>query len=145
MGSRVTKSKVSIHAPASRVWKALTEPELVRQWQYGAEVITDWQVGSPIVFRNEWENTVFEQKGKILEIEPGKMVKYTLFFPHPGMEDKPENYFTMSYLLEESEGQTTLTIVQDDPREQMQEQAQEQSEESEENSVLAGLKKLIEG
>ncbi|GHO49341.1 SRPBCC domain-containing protein [Ktedonospora formicarum] len=143
MGSRITTSKVRINASASRVWKAITEPEQVRQWQYGAEVITDWQVGSPIVFRNEWENTVFEQKGKILEIEPGKMAKYTLFFPHPGMEDKPENYFTMSYLLEESEGQTMLTIIQDDPREQMQEQ--EPLEESEENSVLDGLKKLIEG
>ncbi|BCL83039.1 hypothetical protein ccbrp13_55040 [Ktedonobacteria bacterium brp13] len=59
----------------------------------------------------------------------------------PGLDDKPENYFTMTYTLEELNGKTTLTIIQDDPREQ---QPQEQPEESE-NSVLAGLKKLVEG
>ncbi|GHO84832.1 hypothetical protein [Dictyobacter formicarum] len=67
-------------------------------------------------------------------------------FPHPGMEDKPENYFTMTYILDEVNGQTTLTIIQDDPREQVsQEQVESQrSAEEDENSILAGLKKLVE-
>ena len=145
MSNRTNISKITIHAPASRVWEAVTKPELVKQWQYGADVITDWQKGSPIVYRNEWEGTVYEQKGTILEVEPEKLVKYTLFAPHPGLEEKPENYFTMTYLLEETDGNTTLTITQDDPREQRpQEQVQEQVEEAE-NSVLKSLKKLVEG
>ena len=141
MSNHTTTSKITIHAPITSVWEALTKPELVKQWQYGADVITDWQKGSPIVYRSEWEGTVYEQTGTILEIEPDKLVKYTLFAPRPGMDDKPENYFTMTYALEEINGKTTLTIIQDDPREQL---PQEQTEESE-NSVLAGLKKLVEG
>ncbi|HEY4385889.1 MAG TPA: SRPBCC family protein [Ktedonobacteraceae bacterium] len=139
--SNRTTSKITINAPASRVWAALTKPELVKQWQYGADVITDWQKGSSIVYRNEWEDTIYEQKGTILEIEPDKLVRYTLFAPRPDLEDKPENYFAMTYALEETNGQTTLTIIQDDPRGQQQE---EQAEESE-NSVLSSLKKLVEG
>jgi len=47
----------------------------------------------------------------------------------------------MTYTLEEINGKTTLTITQDDPREQL---PQEQAEENE-NSILDGLKKLVEG
>ncbi len=141
MSNHTTTSKITINAPATRVWGALTKPELVKQWQYGANVITDWQKGSPIVFRSEWEGNVFEQRGTILEVEPNTLVKYTLFAPRPGLEDTPENSFTMTYLLEETNGKTTLFIIQDDPREQ---QPQEQAQESE-NSVLVGLKTLIEG
>ena len=141
MTTHTSASKVIIDAPASRVWKALTKPELVKQWQYGTDLSTDWQMGSPITFRNEWEGTIYEQKGTILEIEPNKLMKYTLFAPRPGLEDKPENYFTMTYSLEEADGKTILTIIQDDPREQI---PQEQADENE-NSVLDGLKKLVEG
>ena len=111
-------SKIVIRASANRVWEALTKPELVKQWQYGTDLTTDWRKGSSIVFRNEWDGKVYEQKGSILEVEPGRLARYSLFAPQPGMEDRPENYFVMSYLLEEVDGQTTLMIDQDDPRNQ---------------------------
>jgi len=132
-------SKVTINAPAARVWAALTQPELVKQWQFGSLLSTDWQKGSPIVFRNEWEGTVFEQKGTVLEVEPHKLARYTLFAPRPDLADSPENYFTMTYLLEEADGKTTLSIIQDDPR--------PQSEPADEDGagILDGLKKLVEG
>jgi len=141
MNHHITLSTIQINAPLASVWEAVTKPELVKQWQYGADVITDWQKGSPIVYHSEWEGTVYEQIGTILEIEPEKLVKYTLFAPRPGLDNTQENSFTMTYSLEETDGQTTLTITQDDPREQ---QPQEQAEESE-NSVLNSLKKLVEG
>jgi uncharacterized protein YndB with AHSA1/START domain len=141
MSNRITTSKITINASANRVWDVLTKPELVKQWQYGADVITDWRKGSSIIYRNEWEGSVFEQRGMILEIEAMKLVKYTLFVPRPGLEETPNNTFSMTYTLEEKDGQTTLTIIQDDPREQ---QSQEHEEESE-NSVLNDLKKLVEG
>jgi uncharacterized protein YndB with AHSA1/START domain len=139
--SNQTTSRITINAPAASVWEALTKPELVKQWQYGANVMTDWQKGSPIVYRSEWEGTVYEQTGTILEIEPDKLMRYTLFAPRPGLDDKPENYFTMTYTLEELNGKTMLAIIQDDPREQP---PQEQAEEND-NSVLDALKKLVEG
>ena len=135
-----TVSKIVIRASANRVWEALTRPELVKQWQFGAVLRTDWRKGGSIVFRNEWEGKVYEQKGSILEVEPGRLARYSLFAPQPGLEDRPENYFIMSYILEEVGGQTILTIDQDDPRNQT---AQEPAEEGE-NAVLVALKKLVE-
>jgi uncharacterized protein YndB with AHSA1/START domain len=139
--SNTNTSKVILNAPITRVWEALTKPELVKQWQYGTDLSTDWQPGSALTFRNAWEGTIYEQKGTILEIDPPRLVRYTLFAPQPGLEDKPENYFTMTYSLEEANGRTTLMITQDDPREQV---PQPQADETE-NSVLNSLKKLVEG
>jgi uncharacterized protein YndB with AHSA1/START domain len=143
MSYHTTTSQILINAPVASVWEALTKPELVKQWQYGSDVITDWQKGSPIVYHSEWEGTVYEQRGTILEIESEKLVKYSLFAPRPGLDETPENSFIMTYRVEELDGKTMLTITQDDPREQ---QPQEQTEETEEteNTVLNSLKKLVE-
>lgn len=124
----------------NQVWEALTKPELVKKWQYNTDLTTDWKQGSSLIFKNEIDGSTYEQKGTVLEIDKPTYLKYSLFAPRPGLEDKPENYFTMIYTLEEKDQKTTLAIIQEDPRGQMQE---EQSEESE-NSVLQALKTLIE-
>ena len=57
----------TIHARSTiqKVWDALTQPEQVKKWQYGSDVITDWKPGSEVSFRTEWEGKVFEHWGKI--------------------------------------------------------------------------------
>jgi len=134
-------STITINAPAARVWDALTRPELVKDWQYGSQLVTDWQVGRPIRFRSERQGQVFEQWGTVLEVEPNRMVKYSLFAPRPGLEDKPENYFVMSYVLEGDAHGTTLSVIQEDnwPGAEARE-----SDEEEGQGVLRGLKALVE-
>ena len=107
---------MKILAPASKVWLALTVPDLVKQWQYGSDLLTTWEPGSPIVFRNEWNGQVFEQKGTVLEFRPASRVRYSLFFPRPGLQDIPENHFFMTYELTENDGYTSLVFRQEDPR-----------------------------
>lgn len=113
---KTSDSTVKILAPAGKVWLALTVPDLVKQWQYGSDLLTTWEVGTPIVFRNEWNGEVFEQKGTVLEFFPESHLKYSLFFPRPDLQDIPEHYFFMSYELAESDGVTSLLVRQEDPR-----------------------------
>ena len=113
---KTTDSIVTMRAPARKVWLAVTEPDLVRQWQYGSDLLTTWEPGTPIVFRNEWNGQVFEQKGTVLEFVPEVRLKYSLFFPRPDLQDVPEHYFFMTYELTERDGLTSLLIRQDDPR-----------------------------
>jgi uncharacterized protein YndB with AHSA1/START domain len=113
---KTTDSTVKIRAPAGKVWLALTNPGLVKQWQYGSDLQTTWEVGAPIVFRNEWNGQVFEQKGKVLEFSPKSRVKYSLFVPRPDLKDIPEHHFFMIYELAESNGTTSLLVRQEDPR-----------------------------
>ena len=134
-------SKVVIHATAGEVWKALTIPELVKKWQYGTDLATDWSKGGPIAFRNEWNGDVFIQNGTVLQFDPTRTLSYSLFAPRPGMEDSPENRFVMTYQLVETNGITELTILQEDPREPA---SQESEEDKGENPVLRALKELVE-
>jgi uncharacterized protein YndB with AHSA1/START domain len=113
---KTSESTVKILAPASKVWLALTVPGLVKQWQYGSDLLTTWEPGAPIVFRNEWNGQVFEQRGTVLEFIPASRVKYSLFFPRPDLQDTPENHFFMTYELTESGGLTTVLFRQEDPR-----------------------------
>jgi uncharacterized protein YndB with AHSA1/START domain len=138
---KTSESKVDIRARASRVWLALTRPDLVKRWQYGSDLLTTWEVNSPIVFRNEWNGQVFEQKGTVLEFSPMSRVKYSLFFPRPGLEDSPENHFVMTYELAERNGITSLVVRQEDPR--AAEPATSAGEDEGPN-VLSQLKELVE-
>ena len=133
-------STIVFNASLEKVWNALTQPELVKQWQYGSDLITDWKVGNEIRFRNEWEGQVFEQWGTLLEIIPNQKIKYSLFFPRPELEDKPENYFIMSYLLSEENHKTKLEIIQEDNRPG----AVQEKPQGEENPILQGLKAVVE-
>src|ERR1044072_6844052 len=113
---KTTESLVRINAPAGKVWLALTVPDLVKQWQDGSDLQTTWEPGTPIVFRNEWNGQVFEQKGTVLEFVPGSHLKYSLFFPRPDLQDIPEHHFFMTYELTESGRVPTVLFRQDDPR-----------------------------
>jgi uncharacterized protein YndB with AHSA1/START domain len=70
-------STIVLNAPIEKVWNALTQPDLVKQWQYGSDLITDWIVGKEIRFRNEWEGQVFEQWGTVLEVVPNQKITRT--------------------------------------------------------------------
>ena len=133
-------STISINATKEKVWDTLTKPELVKLWQYGSDLITNWEIGSDIKFRTEWEEKIFEQWGKVLEVRPTEILKYNLFAPRPGLEDKPENYFIMSYVLTTENGQTKLEIIQEDNRPD----AVQEKPQGEENPVLQSLKNVAE-
>ena len=106
-------STILISASKEKVWFALTDPALVKLWQYGSVLLTDWKVGSAIRFTTAWQDKVFEQWGKVLEVKENELIKYSLFAPRPDLEDKPENYFIMNYILSNENGKTKLEIIQD--------------------------------
>jgi uncharacterized protein YndB with AHSA1/START domain len=136
----VAKASTTINTPASKVWEALTTPELIKQYMFGTDVISDWKVGSPIVYRGEWQGKPFEDKGKILEFEREKSLVSTHYSPLSGVPDIPENYHTVAYHLVEKDGKTEVTITQDNNASDEEKSHSEQNW----NQVLQGLKKILE-
>lgn len=133
-------ASTTIHASASRVWDALTQPQLIKQYFFGTNVVTDWKVGSPIYYRGEWQGRSYEDKGTVVTVEPNKRLVSTHWSPLAGVPDTPENYHTVTYLLSEHDSSTDVTIMQDNNA------SEEEKQHSEQNwkMVLAGLKKLLE-
>jgi len=137
----VAKAAITINAPTARVWDALTQPELIKQYLFGTQVTTDWQVGSPIVYEGVWEGKAYKDKGKVLQVEPGKLLVSTFWSSLAGLPDVPESYQTVRYELSTEGSGTKLTLAQDNNA------TQEEADHSAQNwsMVLAGMKKLLEG
>ena len=111
----IIKNSISIDAEAKKVWDALTNPEHTKKYMFGCEAISDWKIGSPLLWKGVYEGKemVFV-KGNIVELKPGKLLAYTTFDPHSAIEDIPENYLTVTYDLSFDNGKTTLTVTQGD-------------------------------
>jgi uncharacterized protein YndB with AHSA1/START domain len=138
--SFVAKSSITIHADAPKVWDALTNPLLIKQYLFGTEAISDWKEGSSITYRGVWEGKSYDDKGVIKKVEPKKLLVTTYWSSFSGLPDLPENYNTVTYALNETDGQTALTITQDNIA------TQESADHSKKNwnSVLETLKTLLE-
>src|SRR5579859_3031345 len=106
------QTSVTIQATASQVWKALTDPEMIRQYLFGTHVTTDWKVGSPITYKGVWQGKEYEDKGKILEVVPEKSLVSSYWSGFSGKLDVPENYSKVAYTLERTPNGTRLTITQ---------------------------------
>ena len=77
-----------------KVWDALVNPVAIKQVMFGTTVVSDWKVGSPIVWMGEWQGKPYQDKGVILQFEPRQTLQYTHYSPFSGLPDQPENYHT---------------------------------------------------
>ncbi len=111
----IVKSIITIDAPASKVWDALVNPEKTKVYMFGCETVSDWKVGSPLLWKGNYEgqDMVFV-KGDILAIEPKKLLTYTTIDPNSSIDDVSENYLQVTYLLTRENDKTVLTVTQGD-------------------------------
>ena len=131
---------ITIKAPATKVWKALTDASIVKQYFFGTNVKSDWKKGSPIIWEGEWEGKSYQDTGKILDIDPGRYIKYNYWSSMSGTENKPENYANITYTLDEKDGKTELKLTQDNIKNK------ESLEHSEQNwmMVFGKMKEMVE-
>ncbi|MDP4237285.1 MAG: SRPBCC family protein [Bacteroidota bacterium] len=138
--NRIVHRSILIKATPSKVWEALTDPSIVRQYLFGTNMTADWKVGGRISYKGVWEGKEYEDGGTIMELVPKKILKSTYWSSMSGTEDKPENYATVTYLLEEMDGGTRLTLTQDNNK---SEAAREHSEQNW-GHVLEAMKRILE-
>jgi uncharacterized protein YndB with AHSA1/START domain len=139
MSEFTVNKRIVIDAPATAVWDALTNPEKTKEYFFHCGVYSDWKVGSTITFKGHiFIIKEIEMTGKILEIEPGKLLKYQL-----KNSDGEAGTSIVTETLSEENGMTLLTISDDVGSEPG---AKERFEKSEKgwDKVLTGLKKLVE-
>ena len=136
----IAKATITINVTVAKAWRALTTPAIIKQYFFGVDVVTDWKVDSPIIYKGQWQGKPFEDKGKILKFEPEKVLVSTHWSPLSGVPDIPENYHIVTYELSEHGGTTQIVLTQDNNA------SEEEKMDSERNwkMMLDGLKKLLE-
>lgn len=113
MTGRIATAQVHVDAPVERVWRALTNPDDVREWMFGTTLETDWTPGSPIRWSGEYEGRAYQDKGEVVEVDEPRSLTVTHFSPLTGLADEPENYHTVTYVLTDERERTRLAIIQD--------------------------------
>lgn len=86
--------EIIINAPVKNVWNALTTKEKIKEWMTGVEVETDWQEGSPILYRCydsrgnivTWEGRQMIWDGVLESIVPNKELSYVYPSKATGLE-----------------------------------------------------------
>ncbi len=111
----MVKNTITISALPVKVWDALTNPQQTKKYMFGCETVSDWKIGSPLLWKGSYEGKemVFV-KGTIADIKPGKFLAYTTIDPNSTIADVPENYLTVTYDLKEENGKTLFTVTQGD-------------------------------
>ena len=140
MQGHVARAETLIDAPPEVVWQALTavgsDPDLM----FGSEVVTDWEVGGPIVWRGVYEGKPFEDHGTVFAVEPPRRLTVDHFSPLSGEPDVPENHHLLEYRLT-PEGNGTRVVFEQDNN-----PTEEAAAHSAANwaMALAGVKKVAE-
>ena len=141
MSSLTAHIQKQINAPVEKVWKALTDPEMISQYLFGTHVYTDWIQGSPITYKGTWQGKPYEDKGRIIEIVPNKKLHTTYLSGLSGKEDVPENYNHVIYELDQKDGHTLVSLSQDHISDEKELEHMNQNW----NMVLEGMRKVVEG
>ncbi|MCC5991337.1 MAG: SRPBCC family protein [Rhodobacteraceae bacterium] len=101
----------SFDAPVSIVWRAHTEPDLVRRWLTGPpghtmpECEIDLVVGGAYRYVWEWKDGRMTAFGIFREIEPERRLLLTETF-----DIFPDNETLVEQVFTEADGQTTVTM-----------------------------------
>ena len=113
MKEHIARTERLIHAPIQTVWANLTTPDRHAVMMFGADVDTDWQVGSPITWSGTWEGKPFSDHGEITAVDEPTLLAVTHFSTMSGEEDVPENRHAIEWHLEPIGSQTRVTLLQD--------------------------------
>jgi uncharacterized protein YndB with AHSA1/START domain len=82
---------------------------------------------APSSYRGEWQGRKFEDKGRVLRVEPERLLVSTHWSPLSGVPDVPENYHEVTYTLEPQGTGTRLTISQDNNADEEERQHSQQN------------------
>jgi len=136
----VAKASVSISASTEMIWDALVDPGKIEKYMFGTRVESDMKEGSPILWKGTWDGKPYVDKGRVLQSDPGKLLKYSHFSTSTGQADNPENYHTVTVVLSEKPGEVVVNLSQDhNPTDE----ARQHSEENW-NMMLKALKDFVE-
>lgn len=133
-------TSTNIKANPKVVFDALTDPAKVKQYLFGTDMETTWEIESPITYKGEWQGTTYEDKGQVLEFEQDKKIVTTYFSSMSGQDDEAANYQLVTYEVDGDDEETELTISQANIA------TQESADHSKENwsSVAQEIRKLCE-
>lgn len=110
--SQTAAISITIAASPETVWRALTDPAIIKQYAMGADMITDWKEGSSIVFRGSWEGNVFESHGTVDEVQRNRLLRTSYVDGNADEKHRAATRQEVYYILDPAGKDTRLSVVQ---------------------------------
>jgi len=112
MKELTVRKSMLLNAEPSEVWEALTNPKLTKQYFFNCEVVSDWEIDGPIIYRdNTGDDPIDQVRGTLKYFEEGKMFEYT--FRSIAKAGGQGDLIRVTFELEPEGGSTRLTVTQD--------------------------------
>lgn len=99
----IATSQIKIISTPEKIWDVLTNPEKIKTYLFGTEVLTEWGIGKPITFQGEYNGQAYQDKGNVIDIKKYELLVYNYWSGFSGLEDNPENYSIVTYKIENLE------------------------------------------
>jgi uncharacterized protein YndB with AHSA1/START domain len=145
MNEATAQVSKTIAASPEDLWFALTSPQELKKYFFGADVESDWKVGHPIHMRGEIQGRRYEDKGEILTAVPEKRLAFSHWSPLSGEPDTPENYHVVTFDLKPERAGTTVSLTQTNLTGGVRPSDREHQADYQKNwsNVLDGLAKVV--
>jgi uncharacterized protein YndB with AHSA1/START domain len=109
----LAKASITVDTSLEEAWDSLINPKKIKEYMFGAEVASQWKAGSKITRKGVWKGKRYVDKGEIIEVIPGEKLKYTHFSALSGLDDRPDNYHTITIKLNDSSNHVHIELTQD--------------------------------
>ena len=60
----VIEKEILLNVPVSKVWEALTNSKWTKQYMFGYEVFSEWEIGDSIVWKTNIKGKEYVRKGR---------------------------------------------------------------------------------
>lgn len=102
--------QISIDAPPSIIFDALTNSDKIVQYYPLKEVRSTWEVGSEIILEGSNGDRDFTDFGTIEILLPDRKFQYSYWSDNHGTARVEENYLTICYTLHKTDNKTNLEL-----------------------------------
>jgi uncharacterized protein YndB with AHSA1/START domain len=103
---------IFIKTSVGDVFDALTSSDKIVQYFPLKKVISNWKLGSEVLYKGEIEGNEFTDYGTITELTAPTKYSYSYWSDNHGTERTPENHLIISYTLTSINNGTQLELQQ---------------------------------
>jgi uncharacterized protein YndB with AHSA1/START domain len=139
----ILRKELLVSATPERIWAAFTDPAETQKFMFGCKATTDWKVGSMLQWIGARDGKVYVE-GRIVEIVPGKILKYTTIDPGSALAETETDKLLVEVELRPAGDQTRILLSYGNFAEVSDSEKRYHDADKGWDYALGGLKQLVE-
>jgi hypothetical protein len=106
----IVSKSVIINTPQDKVWNALGNPNVIKEYLLEIKALSENKVGSEMIFHGKYNGHTYRDHKVIFESAVNGKINYSYWSGFPGIEDNIESASSVTYnLFSKTNNQTELT------------------------------------